>query len=263
MIRRPDPALVALLEEAARDARFPETPALAEKVRARIDAGPVPVAEIRLPDRRPPLIRPVLVAVLSVALALAVTLAVSVNARRAVADLLGVVGIRITFDDDPGVTPLPATQIPLGERVSKKDAIERSGLQVLVPEAAPGHPAFYVDESVGNGGMVSVVYPAEAETLADVDVLVSQFVASVPAEYVKKLLTLGSDIEHTSVRSSEAFWIGGEPHLFFYDEGDGGIRRETVRLAGNVLLWVEDGVTYRIEGAGSLERAQRLAASLR
>lgn len=265
MIRRHDRALAALLEGAAPEATWPETPALAESVRARIEAGPIPVAEIRLPRTRPPVLRPVLAATFALALALTVALSVSVTARRAVADLLGVVGIRVTFDDDPGVTPRPATQIPLGDPVSRAEASERSSLSVLAPEAAPGDPAFYFDASIGAGGMVSVVYPEDAQTLADVDLLVAQFVADVPADYVKKLLTLGSDIEYTSVRSSEAFWISGEPHLFFYDDGDGDgdVRQETVRLAGNVLLWVEDGVTYRIEGAGSLQRAKELAESLR
>lgn len=262
-MRRHDRALAELLQSAASEAAFPETPALAAKVRARIEAGPIPVAAIRLPRTRPRLLRPALVTILSVALAGAVALSVSVTARRAVADLLGVAGIHVTFDEDPRVTPRPATRIPLGEPLSRAEASERSGLRVLVPRAAAGDAAFYLDESVGESGMVSVVYPADAKTLADVDLLVSEFVASVPADYVKKLSSLGSEIEYTTVGSSEAYWISGEPHLFFYGDGHGDIRQETVRLAGNVLLWAEDGVTYRIEGAGSLRRALQLAASLR
>ena len=262
MIRRHDRALATLLEEAARDAAFPRTPPLAGRVRARIETGPIPVAEIRLPRTRPPLLRPV-AAALAVVLAVAVTLSVSLPARRAVADLLGVVGIRVTFDKDPALTPRPGAQIRLGEAVSKEAASEASGLRVLVPGAVPGTPAFYFDASIGEGGMVSVVYPADAATLAGVDLLVAQFEASVPGEFVKKLLTLGSEIEYTTVRSSEAFWISGEPHLFFYEGGDGAIRQETVRLAGNVLLWEDDGITYRVEGADSLREALRVAASLR
>lgn len=263
MIRRHDRALATLLEETARDVVFPETPPLAGRVLARIEAGPIPVAEIDLPRTRPPLLRPVAAAALAIGLAVAATLSLSVTARRAVADLLGVVGIRITFDDARSPTPRPAPEIRLGDAVSKEAASEAWGLRVLVPEAVAGTPAFYFDGSIGDGGMVSVVYPRDAESIAEVDLLVSQFAAAVPGEYAKKVATLGSEVEYTTVRSSEAYWIGGEPHLFFYEDGDGEIRQETVRLAGNVLLWEEDGVTYRIEGAPSLDEARRIAASLR
>jgi hypothetical protein len=263
LIRRHDRALATLLEETAREVAFPETPPLAGRVRARIESGPMPVAEIDLPRTRPPLFRPVAAAALAIVLAVAVTLSLSVTARRAVADLLGVVGIRITFDDAPSLTPPPAREVRLGDAVSKRAASEASGLRVLVPETVPGTPAFYFDRSIGASGMVSVVYPRDAASIAEVDLLVSQFVAAVPGEYVKKLATLGSEIEFTSVRASEAYWIGGEPHLFFYEGRDGAIRQETLRLAGNVLLWAEDGVTYRVEGAGSLAEAVRIAGSLR
>lgn len=262
-MRRHDRALATLLEEAARDAAFPETPPLAGRVRARIEAGPIPVAEIDVPRARPPLLRPAAATALALVLAVAVTLALSVPARRAVADLLGVAGIRISFDEEPALTPRPAPDIRLGDAVSKEAAGEASGLHVLVPEAVSGTPAFYLDPSIGESGRVSVVYPREAATLAEVDLLVSQFVAAVDAEHVKKLATLGSEVEHTTVRSSEAYWIGGEPHLFFYEERNGDIRQETLRLAGNVLLWNEDGVTYRVEGAASLTEALRIAGSLR
>lgn len=263
MRRRHDERLAALLQDAGRAAEFPATPPLAAKVRARIETDPAPSAEIRLPRTRPPVARPVLATVAAAGVALAVTLSVSVTARRAVADLLGVAGIHITFDAEAPVEPAPASRIPLGDAVSEEIASERAGLPVLVPDAVPGTPAFYYDGSIGEGGMVSVVYPGDATTFADVDLLISQFVASVPEEYVKKLLSLGSDVEYTSVGSSEAFWIGGEPHLFFYEEADGTVRQETARLAGNVLLWAADGVTYRVEGAGSLREALRIGRSLR
>lgn len=263
MTRRRDPALAALLQEAARETAFPETPALAASVRERIERGPMPVAEVRLPRTRPPLLRPVLVTLLAIAVALGVTLSISVTARRAVADLLGVVGIRITFGDDPPGSPTPARRIRLGDAVPRKTASELAGFRVLVPGAAAGRPAIYFDRRVGDRGMVTVVYPRAAETLADVDLLVSEFVASLPAEYVKKLGTLGSRITYTDVRGVPAYWVSGDPHYFFFTERNGAVRQETIRLAGNVLLWEEDGVTFRVEGAGSLQEARRLAESLR
>lgn len=262
MTRRDGRALAALLEEAGREAAFPETPPLAERVRTRIESGPLPVASIHLPRTRPPLLRPVLAVICVAALALGLTLTLSVTARRAVADFLGVVGIRVTFDDDPGVTARPLEEIPLGEPVTRGAASRRAGFRVLVP-AGEDSPAFYFDRHVAAHGMVSVVYPRDAATLADVDLLVTQFAASVREEFVKKIGMLGSEIRYVAVRDSDAYWISGDPHYFFYEQRNGFIRQETVRLAGNVLLWEEDGVTYRIEGAGSLRAARRLAESLR
>lgn len=263
MSRRHDPGLVALLQNAVREASFPETPALAERVRTRIERGPRPIAPVQLPRTRPPLLRPALAAALAVAVAGTVTLSVSVTARRAVADLLGVVGIRVTFGDDPPASPRPARDIRFGERVSEAAASERAGFHVSIPAAVAAEPALYLDRSIGERGMVSVVYPRGAETLADVDLLVSQFVASIPEEYVKKLLSMGSDITYTDADGAPAFWISGEPHFFYYEERNGEVRRERVRLAGDVLIWEERGVTYRVEGARSLEDARRIAASLR
>ena len=262
MTGRSDRALAVLLEEAGREVAFPETPPLAERVRARIESGPLPVAAIHLPRTRPPLLRPVLAAACVVALALGLTLSLSVTARRAVADFLGVVGIRVTFDEDPDVTPRPLEEIPLGIPVTREAATRRAGIRVLVPDAA-GSPAFYFDRHVAARGMVSVVYPRDAATLADVDLLVTQFAASVREEFVKKIGMQGTDIRYLSVRDSDGYWISGDAHYFFYEQRNGFIRQETVRLAGNVLLWEEEGVTYRIEGAGSLREARRLADSMR
>lgn len=258
-----DRALATLLEDVARDVEFPETPALAERVRARIESGPLPVATIRLPRTRPRLAGPVLVAACIAALVLGLTLSLSVTARRAVADLLGVVGIRVTFGEEPPATPRPADQIRLGTPVSEAAANERAGFRVKVPGAASGTPTYYFDPAIGASGQVSVVYPQDAATLADVDLLVTEFVASLEADYVKKLTTLGSTVRYVQVRASEGYWIGGEPHYFFYGGRGREFGRESVRLAGKVLLWEEGGITYRIEGAGSLREALALAASLR
>ncbi|HEX2056985.1 MAG TPA: hypothetical protein VHI71_01320 [Actinomycetota bacterium] len=262
MTRRDERALAALLQEVARSEAWPPTPPLAEQVRARIERGPLPVAQVRLPRTRPSLLRPLAATFVVVGVALGITLSLSGAARRAVADLLGVVGIDITFDGDPAVTPRPQRAIPLGPPVSRAAASESAGFDVKVPAAVAGRPAFHYDPSIGATGMVSVVYPRSAARMSEVDLLVTQFVAAVDESYVKKLVAAGAKVAHVDVRSSQGYWIGGGPHLFFYRDGDG-VQDETVRLAGRVLLWEEDGITYRVEGAGSLAEATRIAESLR
>ncbi len=46
-------------------------------------------------------------------------------------------------------------------------------------------------------------------------------------------------------------------------DADGKIAEDEFRLARNVLLWVEDGITYRLETGAGRARALELAASLR
>lgn len=263
MTRRHEREVAALLRDVASAEPWPPTPALAETVRARIERGPMPVAEIRLPRTRPPLLRPLAATLVVVGLALGITLSLSGAARRALADLLGVVGIHVTFDDGPAVTPRPSGSIPLGPPVSRTVASERAGFDVKVPAAIERSPAFHYDASIGASGMVSVVYPRSASRLSEVDLLVTQFVAALEESYVKKVATEGAEVTYVRVRSSDGYWIGGGPHVFFYVDGDGDVRPESVRLAGRVLLWEEDGITYRIEGARSLHEATRIAESLR
>ena len=58
-------------------------------------------------------------------------------------------------------------------------------------------------------------------------------------------------------------WLAGRPHQVIYRDADGEIRDDAVRLAGNVLLWEQDGLTLRLEGAASLDDALAYAARVR
>ena len=56
-----------------------------------------------------------------------------------------------------------------------------------------------------------------------------------------------------------AFWIEG-PHLLHL----GGDKHQYVPLVveGNILVWEQDGITYRLESDLSLEEAVKVAESL-
>jgi hypothetical protein len=56
--------------------------------------------------------------------------------------------------------------------------------------------------------------------------------------------------------------VAGGTHFFFYRDPDGKIVETTIRLVGSALLWEEEGLVIRIEGAPNLEAAQKVAASL-
>lgn len=260
-----DRRLEALIEEVASEVEFPAAPALAPRVRRRIETGPAPVGTIHLPRTRPPLWRPLAAAASVVAVVLALTLAVSATARRAVADLLGVVGIHITFDEEARSGAEGTTRLRLGERVDLRTARRLAGFRVSVPsrDVTSGlGPAVYYDSRVGSTGMVSLVYPADAVRLDNLDFLVTQFAAAVDEAYLKKLATAEGGVAFTEVRGAAAYWVGHR-HLLYYVRGETEPVEEPARVAGRVLLWEDDGITYRVEGAPSLQAARRVALSLR
>ena len=67
-------------------------------------------------------------------------------------------------------------------------------------------------------------------------------------------------VQHTTVHGQPALWLEG-PHLLqFRSPDDFDLGR---LVEGNVLLWTENDVTYRLEAGLSLDEAVRIAESLR
>lgn len=65
-------------------------------------------------------------------------------------------------------------------------------------------------------------------------------------------------VAETTVNGRRALWIEG-PHMF--QQADGSLQPWQF-VSGPVLLWTEGAVTYRLEGATSLDEAVRIAESL-
>ena len=63
--------------------------------------------------------------------------------------------------------------------------------------------------------------------------------------------------------SGVAYYLSGQPHQFFFFDPAGNLQPETLRLAGNTLLWDQDGYTYRLEAQVSRDEAVRIASSFR
>ena len=74
---------------------------------------------------------------------------------------------------------------------------------------------------------------------------------------MKKLASIGTSIEQAPIAPGvDGLWIAGAPHVFFGPA-------LPPRLAGNVLLWEQGGVTFRLEGrALTKERAVELAREI-
>lgn len=259
--------LELLLHEVVREIDYPDTPDLSHGVATRIAHDPL--APERHPSRRMARNRwrPALAAALVMAVAV-VTLAFSPTARRAVAELVGVFGIQISVGERSDGPP-PSTDLQdadLGERVSMREARAAVGFELKVPSSSVQtgwRRKVFLDRSVGESGMVSFAYQSDALDDPDIEFLITQFRASVDETFLKKSVAGGGEVRFVDVRGTTGFWLTGEPHTFIYVESDGDTREETARLAGNVLLWEENGITYRVEGPRSLRDAQRMAESLR
>jgi hypothetical protein len=173
-------------------------------------------------------------------------------------------------DATPGATPTASVRLCLGQPMSLADARARVAFPVRVPALAGFAQPDEVYVGVPPaGGQVSFVYfarpdlPAAPET--SVGLLITQFRGQLELDpaYAKKFVTGQTQIDFPLVNGVQGYWLSGAPHEFVYRDANGNTTIERVRLAGNVLLWSENGVTYRIEGARTEAEALAIAASLR
>jgi hypothetical protein len=119
------------------------------------------------------------------------------------------------------------------------------------------------------GGQVTLVYrarpglPPPSTLQTEVGLLITQFRGGIEPELYGKGIGPGTQLEAIAVNGGRGYWIEGRPHTFFYRDADGRVRDESSRLAGNTLLWEQDGLTFRLESALTKEEALRIAAALR
>ena len=57
-------------------------------------------------------------------------------------------------------------------------------------------------------------------------------------------------------------WLQGGSHVLMWQFGHGEVRQAQTRLAGNVLLWLQNGTTYRLEGALDMGQMLELARQI-
>ena len=259
-----DATLAALGERLA----YPHPTRLADAVRARLRE---PRADRWWDALRSPryAFAPV-IATLAV-LALVVVLAVP-DARAAATEFLHLRGIDIFRA--PAIATPTTTAVPratfAGSLTTLDDASRRADFTVL----APADPRLGAPDEVyrgrtpaGTHDVVTLVYTSRAgipvSREAGVSALVVEFRGRVDETLFAKVAAAGTRIEDVTVNGGKGFWIEGEPHLFFYRDEAGNPQSETLRLAGNTLLWEQGGVTFRLEAQVSRDEALSIAASFR
>lgn len=254
---------------------------LASAVRNRIENGEAPAGLRRaIPGwgRWPGSWRP---ARRALVLALVALLAV---AAMAGAFGLGLPGLRFILGEPPaGPSPGPAaTPAPgrspsasaLGSSMGLGDVLDptdAAGLDALAGftvrwpvDPALGPPsAIYIDEA--KGGQVTLLWPASAElptTLEPgVGLLLSEFRGAIDQGFFAKVIGAETTLERVRVGGRQGYWLSGDPHIFFWD-GPAGFVDDQRRWVGDVLLWSDGPVTYRLETSLGRDRAIAIAELL-
>jgi hypothetical protein len=145
------------------------------------------------------------------------------------------------------------------------DLDARAGFEVHWPsDPTIGPPdAAWLDPALSD--QVALVWEASdrlpATTEPGVGLILTQFRGTVDDGWFTKVLGPGTTIEIVRVGDLRGYWVTGQPHQFFY-EGPGGFVEETRRWVGDVLLWADGAITYRLETSLGRDATIAIAESM-
>jgi hypothetical protein len=184
-------------------------------------------------------------------------------ARRAVANLLEVAGIRIEFG---GETQLPpASELVVGRPVEMGVAQDAVDFAIMTPRTLePPSSVHLLEWELGT--QVFLAWAAR-EGLPEVGdsgtgLLLAEFRADLAEDFFSKVLLEGTTVDDVNVNGTRGFWLSGAPHEFMFETGRSDLIADATRLTGNVLIWETGGITYRLESNLSLEQSRAIAESL-
>lgn len=176
-------------------------------------------------------------------------------------------GVRIEVGTDEQPPPAPPTSIGgtllLGKQVTTEDATKAARFEIVVPvgERITGTPETYLLDRDG-AMIISLLYPASPKLpeigTTGVGLLLMQIDSPDPAALLVKRSMNERPPVTIMVNGEMGTWIEGgsltvEP---IYASGT------FERASGNVLIWEQNGVTYRLESALTMTDAVALAERL-
>lgn len=212
--------------------------------------------------------KPIAVAAALVVVIFAGSLVAFPSVRETVADWLGVRGIGITVV--PTLSPVPSSyrSLLIGRPAGIEEARAAVAWPVLVPEdPLLGPPDEVYLDLAHPYGAVSLVWGARpglpTASTTGAGLLLTEFRGSISERYFQKFVGPGTTIERVHVGDGVGYWISGAPHEVVLLDPSGEPILETIRLAGNVLMWEDGELTLRIESELGKDDALRVAASVR
>ena len=264
---------------------YPDTPDSVFPVRERIATGPRRVRPLRPPIRW----QRVLACTLIALILLGALLGAFPSTRRAIAGRLGLRNVALIVTAVPiptatvppsalptpaaSVTPLPAsgTSSALERQLGTPATLTAAQSQVNFLVQVPTASGYRTPDAVfvgtpPPGGRIALVYRSRPDRPAipdtDIAVLLTEFRGGLDAGLVTTGLPSAAGIEAVPVRDAPGYWIAGGIRLFLYKDASGAVVQDTIRTAGNTLLWERNGVVYRMETTLSRDDALRIAASI-
>lgn len=253
-----DAELERALADLGEHLRYPPAPDLSATVRAHLEQYPRSKRSFRTLVLR----RAVLYPALAALAILASVLVLSPGARATVASWFHFAGVQISSGNLP---PGPlGHNLNLGRRVSLKEAQKRVPFPILVPTALGlGAPDEIYVGTPPSGGRVSLVYRARhglpRASTTGAGLLLTEAQARF---FVGKTIPPGTTMDQVDINGDQGVWLGGAPHVVYYINQQGRPQSDTIRLAGNALLWQHGPVTLRLEGRLSEQREILIAQSM-
>jgi len=185
----------------------------------------------------------------------------------ALGHLLSIPGLQIyKVPQTPTARPNASAPGFAGQRVATAAEASRvAGFTVQMPTALGEPSAIYVETAPVR---VTIVYASvkgiPLSPQAGVSAIVVEFNGRLDAPILGKAVGPDTKLEAIPLgNGNPAYWLAGQPHQFFYFDSTGKIQPDTLRLAGNTLLWDAGGITYRLEAQVTREEAVRIASSFR
>ena len=205
---------------------------------AELEWPPTPALVVpALPERRRRPWRPLLVAAAALLVAACVAALVP-GARSAILHWFRIGGASVVRVQ----TLPPATQRALSAELGRPVGAAEAKSALGAPARLPRD----VRRLYLQGGVVSALLGTR-----DGPVLLSELRSQDLPILLKKLAGGSTSVDFVTVAGGTGAWIAGARHVVIFPYAP-------PRLAGNALLWVDAGVTYRLEGA-RLDRQTALA----
>ena len=209
-----------------------------------LELPPTPDVWGRVRDRlqRRRWLRPVVFAVALGAVALGVAMAVP-PARSAILRFFHIGAATVERVE----TLPPAQQRPLvaglGPALVREDAEMYAQLRIQLPKGATPE-RFYA-----RPGLIATLVRFHGKPVMLAELRGDQM------GLFKKFAGPGTTVEPVAL-GEFGLWLQGGPHVLMWQFNFGEVHRVETRLAGNVLLWQSQGITYRLEG--DLDKGQML-----
>jgi hypothetical protein len=184
----------------------------------------------------------------------------------ALGHLLSLPGVQIyQVPQSPTAQPNASSPTFAGQRVATAAEASRiAGFPVRTPAALGEPSAIYVETAPVRVTMVyASVKGIPVSPQAGVSAIVVEFKGTLETRIMSKAVGPDTFLDAVPLGSGVAYYLSGKPHQFFFLDPGGNLQPETLRLAGNTLLWEQGGYTYRLEAQVSREEAVRIASSFR